>query len=161
MPVKFLQKEAALPAIVVAEEQEQPQEQVAVGEQSEIVALVDGYMELRLKLEKKMKALEKDQATMKKYEEELKQLVETSGATPETEVELVGSQYALVYGPKTKQVVNTNLEMVREILGLDQFLEIADVSVGNIRKYLNPKQQEQCLVEDRIGSRRMKPRLLG
>ena len=74
----------------------------------------------------------------------------------EDKVTLQGFEHMIELSAKGMKVTNIDKATLRAELGEDSFDDLWAIGVGDIRKYLNPKQIAKVLTEERIAARRMK-----
>lgn len=119
----------------------------------ELIQKVDEYGELC----RQIKDAEKELAPLKKQMLKLKTaLVEEGEAFERDEtVELVGVDFVVELSKNSKQVVAIDKAALKAALGDETFYELADVGVGDIRKYCTPPQLEKILAEELSGTRRV------
>ena len=75
---------------------------------------------------------------------------------PEDEINLSGTKETLHFGANAKKVEGVDKDALMKAIGMDVFLKIANVSIGDIRKYCNPMQLAKILDEQRTGKRTIK-----
>ena len=76
--------------------------------------------------------------------------------SPEEILTVKGEQFQASIGMKALVRKVSDLVKVKELLGEKVFMELALVRLGDLDKYLNPEQLNQCLSSDRSGKRRVK-----
>lgn len=118
-----------------------------------LIEKVDEYGELC----REIKDAEKQLAPLKKKMLKLKgELIEEGDSFERDEVvELVGEDYLVELSKNSKQVVAIDKAALKAALGDETFYELADVGVGDIRKYCTPPQLEKILAEELSGTRRV------
>lgn len=115
---------------------------------------VDAYGSASEELAARLKELEPLQNLVKELKNSL---LEDADELAANEVHTFsGHVYAVELGKKAMKVVATDKTKLRETLGDDTFFELADVGIGDIRKYCTPPQIEEILAEEQIGPRRVK-----
>lgn len=86
---------------------------------------------------------------------ELNQIVEDTYAADWGGV-LKGKTGEVKVGPKATKVTSISKEALIEILGPDQYIVLAEMKIGDIRKYLTPPQIADVLTEEKSGPRSVK-----
>lgn len=124
--------------------------------ESELSQQVDIYVSVKEALKKAVKEITPLTNLVKSMEKELREIGDSAIDDPEAEGVLVGVEYVLTLGKKANAVTSIDKEALRKALGDETFLELAEVKVGDIRKYLNPIQLEVVLTEERKGNRAIK-----
>lgn len=142
-------------ATTVKQKEEQTNKAVSVQvTEAEIADKVDAYgsaaAELKARLEE-LKPLEKLVAELAKG-----LVAEGNDWAADDVMPLTGvSEYNVELSKKSMSVVEVNKKLLRKTLGKDTFYELANIGVGDIRKYCTPPQIEKILTEERTGKRRI------
>ena len=134
---------------IVTQTREKTGEQVQreIDASAQIEKLVDEFGRLHAK----KKAAEDELNTAK--ETLLKVL--SDGLREDESVKAKGKRFAVSITAVPEKAEVTDLKRVREILGEDTFMQLADIAVGTVRDYLNPEEQEEVLTAERKGKRRV------
>ena len=118
--------------------------------------VVDEYVDSALKLKKKQDALVPLEKGVETLTDELRMIAgEQDWKLPLT---MVGLDHEVELSAVPKKVTHIDKKALIKILGQDQFNELAEISIGDMRKYLNPKELEKVMTEDRQGKRTVKVR---
>ena len=75
---------------------------------------------------------------------------------PETGLTLYGNKHDVVLGPKGNQTDVVNTAKAAEFLGFELFVELAKLSVTDLKKYLTPDQFEKVTKVNPKRKRRVK-----
>jgi hypothetical protein len=116
--------------------------QVEAAQDSAFDQLVDLYCELRSVIDPKLEALKIEQKELTEVETQLMAAIDEQHQ-PEDESIRKTQQWLLSFGPKGKQFQLEDKKKLIELLGLGTFIELAEVSVTHIRKYLTESQVAQ------------------
>lgn len=126
--------------------------------QVDIEALATKYLELEVqmeKIQKKLSPLEQEQSALKK------QIIEAANATLGEDEELVlpinGMEIKI--GKRGSSRTITDIEKAVEFLGVETFLKVAKIGLGDIDKYLRPEEIEQCVTSQRTDTRIIKAKV--
>lgn len=125
---------------------------------AEMVELVDEYVSTIQKIKEFKDKLEPLTQLKEFQESALLEQVDSVAAADE-EALLVGNVHNLKVSKKSMVSKVKDKPKLLELLGDDTYLELAEVKIGDIRKYLTPDQIEQVLKETRDGRRSFKPQL--
>lgn len=77
-------------------------------------------------------------------------------ADPADKAEIEGLMHNAQLGPKGKQVTEVDKNALIDAVGESTYMDLAKVSITDIRNYTNPVEQEDILTEELIGKRRIK-----
>lgn len=114
-------------------------------------AVVVAYHEVA-KLKLKLKAREEElSGLVAPFVEAADQLF-----NPENEAVFAGEKGTLTLTPKAMKVTNIDTEALIDCLGLETYMALAKVGVGDIRAYLSPPEVAKVLTEERETPRRVK-----
>ena len=103
--------------------------------------IIGVYCNLRMKLDPKISELKIETKDLDFVEKELLSLIDTLAPAGE-EGTIQTDKFLLHFSKKGDTFKVSDKKKLIEFLGIDQFLEIAEVSVTNIRKYLTKDQVE-------------------
>ena len=121
----------------------------------ELPERVENYLTLKAELASKLKELEPLTRLVKSLGAHLQEIADEFFLA-DAEGVLVGVDNNISYGKKANAVQSINREELIKALTQDTFMEIANVGIGDMRKYCNPKQLEKILTEERTGNRKEK-----
>jgi len=120
----------------------------------ELIQKIDTYGTAVEKLAAQMKKLEPLANKIAKLK---KELVERGEDYPADQtVTLEGVDFDVDMGVRAMKVTDTDKKLLKKTLGNDTFFKLADIGIGDIRKYCTPPQIEKILTEAREGGRTFK-----
>ena len=116
--------------------------------------VVDEFARLTGKIKEHAEKIKPEAARCAQLKKRLeKHIDETNKPTEKGLVE--GRRHRVEFGIKAIKVESVDRNFVREVLGQDVFNDVATVGIGDIRRYLNPKQILKALKERRTGARKL------
>ena len=101
--------------------------------------LVDLYCSLREVLDPKLAAIKIEQKEFEEVEKELLSAIDQT-VKPEDSGVHKTLTYLLSFAAKGKSTSITDKKKIIEILGLDTYLELSEISITDMKKYLTPAQ---------------------
>lgn len=116
--------------------------------------LIDLYCSLRQKLDPKLAALKIEQKELEEVEKELLTALDGQHEPGEEGVRKTLA-WMLSFGMKGNQFEVKDKKKLIQLIGIDMFLEIAEVSVTNMRKYLTVPQLAQVGEDVRKSKRKL------
>lgn len=131
--------EVELELVGSAKEELTTQLAVVGAEESALDQLVDLYCVLREILDPKLAALKIEQKELADVEGQLMAALDDL-YSPEDESVRKTLKYLLSFGPKGEQFQLEDKKKLIDIIGLGTFIELAEVSVTNLRKHLTEAQ---------------------
>lgn len=139
-------------ALQIQKKIEVPKEEAA---EFPVVEQVDMYATLKAQLAKAEADLKPLKMKVAEFEDTLRTYAD--GLVDKTEkVSVKGIEHILEFGPKASTVLAIDKEALVEAVTPEVYLDLANMAVGDIRKYCNPKQIEKILTEDNVGKRSIK-----
>jgi len=117
--------------------------------------VVDEFAEAALKYGKKMEKLAPLKKSVEGQEKAILATVDDV-VDPATGLTLHGYNHEVVLGPKGNKTEVVNVAKAAEYLGFDLFMELASVSITDLKKYLTPDQVEEVTKVSRKNKRRVK-----
>jgi hypothetical protein len=120
-----------------------------------IQSAVDTYGALLTELQVKEKKLDGLRAQVQEAEGVLLQYADEAVA-PSQAVTLVGSSFTTDISARRRDVVDTNKQLLKDLLDDDVFLAIAKFNVTDLRRYLTGEQVDDVLTYDYVGKRRVR-----
>ena len=123
-------------------------EEMTIGEK------VDAYVEAQQELDDAMDGLQVLSKQVAQLKKDLVSEANTRGAE-ETPV-LKGTDHEVRFGPRANKTVFVDVEKIKKLLSKSDFMSIVKVGVGDVKRYLTPKQQKKVLKSERSGARSMK-----
>lgn len=126
-----------------------------VGQTNALTEMADQFLVAEAKYQKLRKPFE---AAKKERDAALTDmLIAVNHTTPEDQkVEVKGTTGRVELSEIPKVVEGQDANRLKEILGVDQFMHLAEIKIGTIRAILTESQQKEVLIELRKGSRRAK-----
>ena len=122
---------------------------------AEFLTVLDSYVELSSKLEKKLETLKPLQAGVAQLEKLIKDRADMI-VTEDEKVTFDASTSTIEVSAKSKKTEIISMETVKELLGVETFMQIATVTLTNLKQYLSGKQYESVTKTSFEGSRRIK-----
>lgn len=128
-----------------------PVETILVGPEAELSAhkaLIDELGEMTADYQAAKKFI-------KAYEEKAKKLKETLDAKAPADQAFaeLGEDYLAEFTPKARQRVVTDMNAVRQHLGHATFMQLVQIRMGDLDKYLTPDEMQTCVATLQDGSR--------
>lgn len=117
--------------------------------------VVDEFAEDALRYAKKMEKLAPLKKSVEGQEKAILATVDDV-VDPETGLTLYGNKHDVVLGPKGNQTDVVNTAKAAEFLGFELFVELAKLSVTDLKKYLTPDQFEKVTKVNPKRKRRVK-----
>lgn len=117
--------------------------------------VVDEFAEDALRYAKKMEKLAPLKKSVEGQEKAILATVDDV-VDPETGLTLYGHKHDVVLGPKGNQTDVVNTAKAAEFLGFELFVELAKLSVTDLKKYLTPDQFEKVTKVNPKRKRRVK-----
>lgn len=117
--------------------------------------VVDEFAEDALRYAKKMEKLAPLKKSVEGQEKAILATVDDV-VDPATGLTLYGNKHDVVLGPKGNQTDVVNTAKAAEFLGFELFVELAKLSVTDLKKYLTPDQFEKVTKVNPKRKRRVK-----
>lgn len=117
--------------------------------------VVDEFAEDALRYAKKMEKLAPLKKSVEGQEKAILATVDDV-VDPETGLTLYGNKHDVVLGPKGNQTDVVDTAKAAEFLGFELFIELAKLSVTDLKKYLTPDQFEKVTKVNPKRKRRVK-----
>jgi hypothetical protein len=131
------------------------QETETATENVAINVTVDNFVSAKIKYDKALVDLEPVKAQM---DGSKKALVAHANDHYEAtqELNMQGNDHSVTISPKYREAEMASNEAILDKIGMQNFLAVSKVSVGELKKYCTPDELEDILSYDNTGARRIK-----
>ena len=120
---------------------------------AQVAEHVDSFVDAQMRVKAAEGVLREAKENLAKIQEPLEKYVDLSVDASEG-LELASDTYSIKVGPKAKKTKVTNLMGILEILGKENFLKIATVSIKGMKEYMDPQEIEEVSEVGHEGARR-------